>query len=74
MKSLSFFFLSKTHTVRRGVSLRKSQFDPRAVDVGFVVDKVASRQASFGALRSYRIIIIPPVPHNDIYSPNIDAI
>jgi len=71
------FLPSKSHTFRRGFSLQKSQFNPRAVDDGgggVGVDKVASRQVSFGTLRSYRVIIIPPVSHTDIYSSNIDAI
>ena len=68
------FCFIQNHIVPSRLLMPKSRFDPRAVDVGFVVDKVASGQDSIRALRVSRVSGIPSVLHNDIYSSNIDAI
>ena len=46
-----------------GLSPRRPELNPRSVCLGFMVEKVALGQVFFRVIRSFRVIVIQPMPH-----------
>jgi len=72
--SLPYSILLLLHLSLLSVYLRRPGFDPRSVQVRFVVDKVALEQVLLWVPQTSPVSVIPPVLHTDSFIMSLSAL